>query len=66
MSKHETHWIGLPVGITVDEDGNVTVSVDLGEATVGKTYEDSETEVTDAFLEAVETAIQEGTYSFGD
>ncbi len=66
MSTSETHWVGLPVGITVDEDGNVTVSVDLGEATVGKTYEDSETEVTDAFLEAVEKALQEGTYSFED
>jgi hypothetical protein len=68
MSLHtsETHCVGLPVIITVDEDGKVTIEVDLGEATVGKTYEDSENEVTERFLDAVAQSIQDGTYEYGD
>lgn len=58
----ETHVIGLPVVVTVDDDGLVTFTVDVTEASVEKNYDE---DVSDAFLNYVEDAIQNGDYSTG-
>lgn len=63
MSKHETHWIGLPVGINLRADGSLGISVDFGDASVIGNYDD---EVPEAWLASVREALDEGNYSFED
>lgn len=48
MSKR-SYTVGLPVGITVDDDGNVSISIDLSEAglSVADAFEDGSDDLED-------------------